>query len=242
MGREASYTKFIPRVWKFKNERIIKMELTIHNSAIAQFTNAKLNQATKKVFTIGSRIEKNYFELASIMADVEESKCYESDGFSSASDWAMQTFGFKKSLSYSLLRIGSEYVDRANKCSNLPHRTVSDYSVSQLTALIPIGHEMASELSESGEISPDMTVRELKAFVKSARKSNNEKVVSEIEDVPEIEDEQLKLREYVCQDIRKSIVELYDAICEENYENPKEVWKEAIMAIVEEIYENLNAE
>lgn len=145
-------------------------------SAVPAYSNKMLATATAKVFKIGETVRKCAFETAYIMAQVDATECYKDDGFNSVHEWAMKTFGFKKSASYTLLRVGKEYTraisDAKGKVtgygSNLiPENADADFTTTQIEKMLPGGHELAVELVESEEITPDMTCKEIEKVIKA---------------------------------------------------------------------------
>ena len=147
--------------------------LIVANETAVRFNNAELNKATNKIFKLGNNIRKCWYEVAYVVAKVDESGCYVEDGFDSVHEWVSKTFGLKKSASYTLLSIGKEYTkqilsDKGNVVgygSNLPVDG-NDFSKTQLEKMLPLGHDKAVELVESGRITPSMTVEEIKKIVK----------------------------------------------------------------------------
>lgn len=141
------------------------------------YTNKALNTATQKVFKIGETVRKCAFETAVIIASVEASECYKEDGFNTVHEWTNAAFGFQKSASYTLLKIGREYVrelvdPKTGKvkgyASNLlPEDAEKDFSTTQIEKMLPAGHAFAAELVEREEITPDMTCREIGKIIKS---------------------------------------------------------------------------
>ena len=148
------------------------------------FTNKALNTATQKVFKIGETVRKCAFETAVIIASVEASECYKEDGFNNVHEWTKAAFGFQKSASYSLLKIGREYVREITDpktgkikgyASNLlPEDTEKDFSTTQIEKMLPAGHAFAAELVEREEITPDMTCKEIGKIIKSYTSAEDE--------------------------------------------------------------------
>ena len=141
------------------NEIIKNTEVTI--------TNKKLKSYTEQIFKQGLSIKKSFARIATILVKIEDSKCYEADGFESVQDYALQVLGWKAANTYAMLSVGRNYLDPRTYESVLPHEEGNDYSTSQLQALLPLKSvETAKQLAEHNEISPDMTVKELKKVVK----------------------------------------------------------------------------
>ena len=90
----------------------------------------------------------------------------------------MKTFGFKKSASYTLLRVGKEYTKQltdakgkvAGYKSNLTaDNAEKDYTTTQIEKMLPVGHDVAEQLSEEGKISPDMSCKEIEKVIKTVK-------------------------------------------------------------------------
>lgn len=138
-------------------------ELQITNR---EFKSKKLQQLTNSIYKQGLSIKKSYARIAIALSKIDESKCYEMDGFSSVHDYAKQVLGINKSTSYAFLKIGREYVDSKSLESVLKHDEGNDYSISQLQVILPLKSvDTAKELAESNYINPDMSVKEIKEAV-----------------------------------------------------------------------------
>ena len=184
-------------------------ELMINTNELPIFQNKTLNAATKKIAGISLKIKKNIFEVAFILSKIDEAKAYEEDGFKSAAEYAQKTFGFKKSAAYSLLKIGKEYTAPTLE-SNLPHEPNNDFSTTQIEKVLPLkSRETVVELVESGEITPDMTCKEIEAVVKSKTKKDEQEPevtgaeeATGTEEVIEATGEIISEYETICSEIR----------------------------------------
>ena len=164
----------------------------ITNSVAPVYNNKALNTATQKVYKIGETVRKCAFETAMIIAAVEASECYKEDGFNSVHEWTEAAFGFKKSASYTLLKIGKEYVreivnPKTNKVTGyasnlLPEDAEKDFTTTQIEKMLPAGHAFAVELVERGEVTPDMTCREIGKVIKSYLSEDEDSAENEGED------------------------------------------------------------
>lgn len=153
------------------------------------FKDSSLQSATNQILKLGDAIRKNLFHIAWIIADVDTRAAYQTDGFKSVHEWTEQTFGFKKTMSYDLLKIGKEYtreaISRKGKtegyCSNLlpvpvvmdgdkivdcQPAPVEDFSVTQISAMLPVGHKTALELVQDKVITPKTSVKKIKDIIK----------------------------------------------------------------------------
>ena len=151
------------------------MEFLVTTTNAVSFSNKELQKATNTVFKLGDTIKKNWFEIAHIVAHVDATECYKDDGFNTVHEWVEKTFGIKKTASYSLLTIGKEYtreiVNASGKVvgygTNLITDGSDDFSKTQVEKMLPAGHELAVELVNGGEITPNMSVKEISRVVKA---------------------------------------------------------------------------
>lgn len=131
-----------------------------------QFISAELKKSTEKIRRCGDNIRKNYIKIARELAIIDESESYLEDGFESAIDYAGQIFSISKSTAYVLIAIGREWIAEDGERTILTDAG-ADYSVSQIGILLPVGVDKARELHDAETISPAMSVRQLKAVIKS---------------------------------------------------------------------------
>lgn len=151
------------------------MEFLVTTTNAVSFDNKELQKATNAVLKLGDAIKKNWFAIAHIVAYVDETECYKDDGFNNVHEWVEKAFGIKKTASYSLLTIGREYtreiVNSSGKVvgygTNLITDGSDDFSKTQVEKMLPAGHELAVELVNGGEITPDMSAKEISRIVKS---------------------------------------------------------------------------
>lgn len=163
-----------------------------------RFVNKNLQKATNDMLKLGAEIRKCALMSAVIIAKVESTECYKDDGFNSVHAWTEKTFGFKKSASYTLLKIGKEYIRKIispksgkviGYSSNLlPVDAEKDFTTTQIEKMLPGGHDLAMELVGSGEITPTMTCKEIEKVIKSHTKPEESPEEVEPEDVAVVED------------------------------------------------------
>lgn len=157
-----------------------------------RFHDAQLRDATEKINRYAGEILRNGFAIGAIMAMVDTTKCYENDGFTSCVEWAMKSFGLKKSAVYNYLKIGKDFTREivSNKgkttgyCSNLlkiPGTDVEtmsyntepapapekDFTPSQIERLLPVGRDTAVELVREGTVTPEMSCKDIQRIVKT---------------------------------------------------------------------------
>ena len=169
------------------------MEFLVTTTNAVTFENKELQKATNAVLKLGDAIKKNWFAIAHIVAHVDATECFKDDGFNTVHEWVEKTFGIKKTASYSLLTIGKEYtreiVNASGKVvgygTNLITEGSDDFSKTQVEKMLPAGHELAVELVNGGEITPEMSAKEISRVVKSHTNPEPETSENEPEQEPE---------------------------------------------------------
>ncbi len=153
-------------------------ELTIMNQTCPIYKSAELNKATRKIFGAATEIKSRYFEIAATIAAVAAAKSYEADGFADVHAWTNAAFGIKKTTSYDMVRIGRDYIRQqlANGRvkgyeTNLVPDGAPNFTSGQIVPLLSLGREKAGELVDDGEVTPDMSIREIKKVVKAIKES-----------------------------------------------------------------------
>lgn len=152
--------------------------IIVKNYDTKEIKNARLRKATENINKIGTELRKNYFKVAAIIARVESDKAFEEDGFRSVHEWTETCFGIKRSVSYSLLRIGKEetmeVLDERGRVIDYTSKTHdkdgNGFTVTQLERMASLDAEVKEGLIADGSISADMTCREIMDVVKANKK------------------------------------------------------------------------
>lgn len=170
-----------------------------------QYKNKKLQNATMQIFRIGDNIRQKWFEVGAIIALVDAEECYKEDGFESVHEWVQQAFKLKKSRSYDLLKIGREYTRAVlsasgkvvgYECNLLPESTKDNFNSTQVTRMLPLGHEIATQFVEDGKITPSMTATAIKKVVDeyTGKDKAESTDITDSADNTDADKEQVKLR------------------------------------------------
>ena len=157
------------------------------------FGNETLKKATEEISRLQKNVNESLISVAGISGEVAKSESYKDDGFKSAQEWLMNTFNYKKSTAYTMVKIGKEYVQlEVNGCLPI-YKTIfansetdEDFTLTQLEKLLPLGKERIELALNSGVINYSMTVKEIKDFV-SEIKSLDKKLEPETETETETE-------------------------------------------------------
>ena len=126
-----------------------------------EFKNAELNEISGKIHahvTVSEETARiNFIEIAKLLAHIDAHKLAESDGFKSTADYAMTTFNWQKTNAYNLINVG-----HALAAGRLPE---GNYTVNQYVELLALPTDTLKEAWENGEISEEMTTKELREKV-----------------------------------------------------------------------------
>ena len=142
----------------------------MENTIIAKcqkFENKELQRATAVIIKTTESVGKGLLKIASVMAEIDTNRLYEDD-FPTIYAYGEKVFGYKKSNVNNMVRVGRDYIDRETGKSILALEDGRDFTMHQLTALLPLkSTETAEEMVRDGEIEPEMTVAEIRNVVKS---------------------------------------------------------------------------
>lgn len=143
---------------------------TLHTSNSLAFKNAKLNEATAAINAELTALQNTVFPLrdqfeaaraefdrkaSDILANVVKDKSYKEDGFKSAAEYAMETFGFGRSKAYQLARVGE-------RCKAIPD--LKKLTVANADKLAGADGLAVKKALESGEIDENTTQSQLEEF------------------------------------------------------------------------------
>lgn len=171
--------------------------------ATKKFENQSLEAATEEIIRLQKNVNESLISVAGISGEVANTESYKDDGFKSAQEWLMNTFNYKKSTAYTMVKIGKEYVQlEINGCLPI-YKTIfansetdEDFTLTQLEKLLPLGKERIEAYLSTGDLKYSMTVKEIKEFVstiKSLEKKSEEPETEETE--PETEETESETKE-----------------------------------------------
>lgn len=129
-----------------------------------KFVNANVAQATKLIAQEGNNARNSVLRVCGIAAMVPADD-YREEGFANGIEYMSQVFGVKSSQARLMLRVGAAFIEEG-KCVL---GTNEEWSLTQLVELLPI-KDTAKQLAASGEVSPDMTVAQIKEVATAYKK------------------------------------------------------------------------
>ena len=139
--------------------KVVDTSVTIKNKSLQSQTNA--------IRKLMYQMKANMFEIAVRLKAIQDGKLYEADGFEDVQDYAEQVFGYKKSMTYNLLRVADSFILKDGRAfkSIIAHDN-NDYTVSQLQEVLTIEPVDVITLDKNAVISPDMTTKQIRSQVK----------------------------------------------------------------------------
>lgn len=149
-----------------------KNELTTTTATFKNPTlNALTNTANSILTAFGEAKNTAQVNLAKVFYTVASSKAYEEDGFSSASDYVMETFGASKANAYAYIQVGGAI---ANKAIPTADASGKDFNFTQLRAMVSTKNTKAlAESVENGDINADMSSADISEKVKVPKPKAN---------------------------------------------------------------------
>ena len=152
-------------------------ELTLTNVTLTgtTFKNERLNGITADIVKLTSeafaKVEKTQIMIADLLAEVAHNELWKDDGFESTLDYAMQTFGWKKAYAYASIQLGVK-----RNTNQLPD---GNFNAGQLREMFPLSREKLDELVEAGEITEDMSAKQIREAIKPYKKERKTSVKAE---------------------------------------------------------------
>lgn len=140
----------------------------IETSRVDSLKNPELRTAARKVIKLEQTRERAAYTIAQVLYNVECKRLYVQDGFKSIDQFASSVFGYKKATVYNMMKIAKNYM-LPDAAGTILQKDGLDFTYSKLSELLPLDTETVKKAVEDGEISPTMTQKELRAYVKNQK-------------------------------------------------------------------------
>ena len=141
-------------------------DTAIDINMVNSIQNEELRSKTSEIAIQGLNARKAALHIAALVAEVKANKdlwCAEFDG-TTATDkfvsYGAKYLGVKKAQLFAMAKVGENLIAEDKK-SIIAHDNDIDYTITQLQRLVSLDTETIKVLDKSGEISPDMTAREI---------------------------------------------------------------------------------
>ena len=140
---------------------------TSNASITASIENPTLQAYTEDLMAYAYDLKINALRIASTLVCIVESDCLQ-EFDNSIVTFGEKVLGLKKSQTYAWLKVGREFLtDHGTSVLAKPEDT--EYTMTQLQALLPLTVELAKQAAEDRLIDPSMTVKQLKEYVETHR-------------------------------------------------------------------------
>ena len=137
-------------------ENIIKSEST---SIMNAFKSNALKESTRRIFTRMVNVEDNKKAICVDLAEIYNKNTWKDD-FGDFGDYTMTMFNITKSTASRMRRVADKFITDINSPLN-----AEMYTFNQLATLVTLDNEVIA----NGNITPDMTIKQLREFVNSTK-------------------------------------------------------------------------
>lgn len=162
------------------------------------YVSKRLEKATASIIRCAEGINSKSFEICYKVAEVakaakDDNSILSQDGFKNVAEWCENAFGFQKSSTNYMERIGRQFIIKngTRYTTNFVADTQGDYiefTYSQLLKMLPFDEIMVRDCVAKGIIKNTMSCREIERILKEVKESLNEptsEVVDETEETTE---------------------------------------------------------
>ena len=168
-------------------------DLAIINNSLPVFQNEKLNASVHKILAYSDKVVfhsnqvNNFaFAIALELKHIKDEELHKEAGFSNILEFASEIFGYQKTTTYYLLKLSEDFlVGEGEEVRSIFARDNQDFSVNQLRELTTLDVGKIEELVEAKEITPTMTIKEIRSAVRAKKKNESEKN-SELKEIPDV--------------------------------------------------------
>ena len=137
-------------------ENIIKSEST---NIMNTFKSNALKESTRRIFTRMVNVEDNKKAICVDLAEIYNNRTWKDD-FGDFGEYTMTMFNITKSTASRMRRVADKFITDINSPLN-----AEMYTFNQLATLVTLDNEVIA----NGNITPDMTIKQLREFVNSTK-------------------------------------------------------------------------
>lgn len=157
-------------------ENIIKSE---SSNIMNTFKSNALRESTQRIFTRMVNVEDNKKAICTDLAEIYNNGTWKDD-FGDFGDYTMTMFNITKSTASRMRRVSDKFITDINSPLD-----AGMFTFNQLATLVTLDNEVI----ENGNITPDMTIKQLREFVNNTKalemKDTEEAVEKELEEIEE---------------------------------------------------------
>ena len=138
-------------------------------SKIDSLKNHELKNAAKQIVKLEKTRDRAAYAIAQVLKTVDEKRLFVEDGYKNIEQFASAMFGYKKVTVSNMLRIAKTYM--LPDGSTILKNGENDFTYTKLSELLSLGPDTLKKAVQDGEITPDMTQKELRNYVKKQKNS-----------------------------------------------------------------------
>lgn len=136
-------------------------------SKIDSLKNIELKNAAKQIVKLEKTRDRAAYAIAQVLKTVDDKRLFVEDGYKNIEQFASAMFGYKRVTVSNMLRIAKTYM--LPDGSTILKNGENDFTYTKLSELLSLGPDTLKKAVQDGEITPDMTQKELRNYVKKQK-------------------------------------------------------------------------
>jgi len=136
-------------------------------SKIDALKNPELKTAAKQIVKLEKTRDRAAYAIAQVLKTVDDKRMFVEDGYKNIEQFANAMFGYKKVTVSNMLRIAKTYM--LPNGDTILKKGESDFTYTKLSELLSLGPDTLIKAVQNGDITPDMTQKELRNYVKKQK-------------------------------------------------------------------------
>lgn len=141
--------------------------LIVEVSKIEALKNSELKTAAKQIVKLEKTRDRAAYAIAQVLKTVDDKRMYVEDGYKNIEQFANAMFGYKKVTVFNMLRIAKTYM--LPNGDTILKKGENDFTYTKLSELLSLGPDALKKAVQEGEITPNMTQKELRNYVKKQK-------------------------------------------------------------------------
>lgn len=136
-------------------------------SKIDSLKNPELKNAAKQIVKLEKTRDRAAYAIAQVLKTVDDKRLFVEDGYKNIEQFASAMFGYKRVTVSNMLRIAKTYM--LPDGSTILKNGENDFTYTKLSELLSLGPDTLKKAVQNGDITPDMTQKELRNYVKKQK-------------------------------------------------------------------------
>lgn len=136
-------------------------------SKIDSLKNPELKNAAKQIVKLEKTRDRAAYAIAQVLKIVDDKRLFVEDGYKNIEQFASAMFGYKRVTVSNMLRIAKTYM--LPDGSTILKNGENDFTYTKLSELLSLGPDTLKKAVQNGDITPEMTQKELRNYVKKQK-------------------------------------------------------------------------